>query len=315
MKCNKENLITVAFLELDNLDLEAYSKTLSEEFLYYEILLIVNDLQLSETEGAKILSNHSNVRLIRLNGRYSQDVIETVILEESIGDVVVMLPSSVGPENVSQLVNKVLSGDDYVVIRYAKESTYSFYSFFNWFYCLLLYIITGIKIPSGLSNCVAVSRNLIGAINHSNVPHRYLKLMNVQLGKGIVCLDGDVKRPSVSLAYLAERISFGVDVLSNASPRLIKFTAVLALGVSMVNALYLVYVVMAYMLLDVERGWTTMSLMMSAMFCVLFFVLSIVAATTKNIMYQNKQYPSYGIKKEESSSDLINKIAKSNVEF
>ena len=314
MKYNKDNLITVGIINLIGLSLDDLSAILSEHFAYYEILIVANALDQPVDTLEDSFNKYNNIRCILLNGQYPREILEFVVLEQAIGDLVVLFDPSTDPVYIPIMAAEILGGADFMALQY-EGKFFSIYGILSWFYGWLIYLITGARIPSNLSNSVAISRRITSTINESSPPHRYLKLMNTQLAYKTKILRVKDKQPKITMNQLMERISLGMDVLSSASPRLIKFASVLSLLCAILNGLYLFYVAGVYILLpDVQKGWTTTSLVLATMFCILFFVLSVIGATAGNILRQSMQMPTYGVAHEFSSSEIIYNINQKNVE-
>lgn len=314
-KLNTESLLSLVVLKYGDIDFKNLSSELDKHFTYYEILFITDVKKSNENYLENHLNELKNIRVILINDTYQREVLEDIAMDQAIGDIVIFYEPGTDLECIYRIAETILKGKDFVGVKYNDSDGFSIYAVLSWIFYKLIYLLTGTRIPTNLSNTLGVSRNLISAISENRLPHRYLKLMNAQFCYESKILPGGGKRPKTTLRQLWERLAFGFDVLGSASPRLIKFASILALSFALINGAYIFYVLSIYLFKsNVQEGWATTSLVMASMFSVLFFVLSVIGITCSSIMRQDRQIARYGVVREITSSGVISTLTQINVE-
>ena len=113
---------------------------------------------------------------------------------------------------------------------------------------------------------------------------------------------------------VGEGVERGVSLIVTNSTRPLRYVALLGLLASLLNALYLVYVlVIALFKAHVAEGWITQSASVSGMFLFLFLILSVLAEYVGRLLEESRDRPLYFVAEERQSSVLIADATRRNV--
>jgi len=111
-----------------------------------------------------------------------------------------------------------------------------------------------------------------------------------------------------------KNLKFSLEIFISSSDRLLKFASIIALLIFLLNFIYFFYSLgIRIFKEDVERGWTSTSLILSIMFGALFFILFILIEYLSIIYKETKKGPLYYISTEINNADLFINFNQKNI--
>ncbi|WP_250123010.1 glycosyltransferase family 2 protein [Chroococcidiopsis sp. CCMEE 29] len=286
-------------------------QVLRSNYANYELVL-VNDGSEDDTldKVAAILKRYECIRLVSLSRSFGADVAISSGLDSVIGDyVVVMLPESDPPELIPGLVQQAQNGKDILLgIRKNRNDEPIWLrtgaSVFYWLCRRLL------KIPliKNATQFRVLSRQVVNAIVQIEDKHRYLRLLSSYVGYRSQTFTYEAikraRKPKPKSFF--ELIDLALQIIVANSSHPLRFASYLGLAASVVNLLYIGYIILVYLLKnDVAEGWVTLSFQHAVMFLFIFIVLTILCEYVCSMLERLKGWPAYYVAEEKNSSVLI----------
>lgn len=284
---------------------------LKDSYTNYELVL-VDDGSDDDTPARvrEALSRHPCVRYIRLSRRFGTEIAIASGLESVIGDfTVVMLPECDPPALIPEIVAQARAGQGVAFgIRkdragdplWLKLGAFVFYwlarHIFRW------------ELPRNSTEFRVLSRQAVNALSRVKDRFRYLRLLSLQVGYGS---QGFVYTPVWRGAPRRRRgfgdsVSLAIGMIVAYSTHPLRWVTWLGVGASLLNLLYISYVVGIFLLKpQVAEGWTTMSLQVSGMFFLLFLLLAVLAEYIGRLVEESAERPLYYVMEERNSNVLV----------
>lgn len=294
-------------------------QVLRDNYSNYELVL-VNDGSEDNTldQVISLLKNYECIRLINLSRSFGTDVAISSGLDTVIGDfVVVMLPESDSPQLIPQLISQARDGKD--ILIGVRETRYyeplwmrAGANLFYWL-CKRLFKIPLIR---NATQFRVLSRQVVNAILQVQDKHRYLRLLSSYIGyNSQIFIYKPIKRyKKARTKGLTESIDIALQILVTNSIRPLRFASYLGLLASILNIVYIAYIVLVYLLKDdVAEGWVTLSFQNSIMFFFISLVLTILCEYVGVILDRAKGWPAYYVTDEKTSSVLMPDQERRNV--
>jgi glycosyltransferase involved in cell wall biosynthesis len=305
----------IAPLSNDSRIVEAFvaevMQVLRNNYANYELVL-VNDGSEDDTldKVHLILKKYECIRLVSLSRSFGTDVAISSGLDSVIGDfVVVLLPESDPPQLIPELIQQAQNGKDILVgIRRSRhDEPFWMRAGANLFYWLCRRLL---KIPliKNATQFRVLSRQVVNAITQVEHKHRYLRLLSSYVGYRSQTFTYELikrykKRKAKSFFELSD-LALQIVVVNSSRP--LRFASYLGLLASMVNVVYMGYIILVYLLKDhVAEGWVTLSFQNAVMFFLVSMVLTILCEYVCSILDRLKGWPAYYVADEKTSSILI----------
>lgn len=273
---------------------------LDRNYNYFEIILLNYDSD--TTIFSELLKKFKNIRILELSSYVDIEVAHTTIIENCIGDYCAILDLSHDGLNDLEKMLEFAENFDVVIGKREKKFNTFFQSISSKLFYKTISIFTGIKIDSMYSDFFVINRKVINFITKNEDRVKFLKLL--KFNNGFSKYEHSYlplgKKSNQRTFY--ENINFTIDVLVNYSHRLIRMATILSLSTAIINLLYVFYVFGVYLFKDdVIEGWTSSNIYNSAVYFVLFLVLSVIGEYVRMILQNQKNTPFYEITDEKSS--------------
>ena len=289
-----------------NTFIEASLKTLKSMKLNYELILVNdgskdNTLELLKTAAKK----EKNIRVIELSRNYGREIAMTAGLEQAVGDYVVIMDSDMQdpPELIPELLQKLL--EDELDVVYAARTSRAGESFLKRFTSTLFYRIarkmTGLDIPDNAGDFRIFSRRVINAITSMKEHNRYLKMLYAYVGYkvGHVPFERQERLAGQTSYNWYALIGAALDAILAFSNKPLRFMSLTSVAISLTLFLYACYVFISKVLgTDAIEGWTSLMVMMSLMFSIMFIFLAVISEYIGRILTEAKNRPLYYVRDE-----------------
>jgi glycosyltransferase involved in cell wall biosynthesis len=308
-------LVSVAVILNNDGDLvEAFlaeaTDVLSREYAYYELLLIDN----GSTDGGgdrvqALQKDLPNIRLIRLSRAYDDEVALAAALDNVIGDyVIIMEPECDPPSMIPRLVAIARTGYDVVTAaRTDRKRESRLRSGLRRLSYHSVNRIFGYTINPTPASLRLFSRQVVNSITRIRSKSRYLKYFSALVGFRHTQVPYQAIQRRTQRAQPESLLRLGVkavDLLISNSMVPLRIASLLALFGSFINLLYLVYIFIFFFLLKKKavEGWLSTSLSHTAMFMLLFLVVTVMSEYVGRILEESKERPLYFIEQETASA-------------
>jgi dolichol-phosphate mannosyltransferase len=285
----------------------------------YEIVLVDNcSTDDSQAEIKKLQRKFKNIRLIVLSKQYDEEQAKTAILDNCIGDFVVLMDiNSDPPKLILNLVEKALNGYDLVIGERNNRKDDSFLQR-NWagvFY-KISEKLTGYCINPNYSDYICMSRKMVNSLVQIRDRSRYLKYLMLEVGykHTTVKFDKIQRTNNRKKRSFLDTFGFAFEILITNSDKLLRWSSLVGFSISLLNLFYMFYIFfIALFKEDVAAGWVSSSLVNSTMFFFLFLLLSIVSVYISSVLKETKKGSLYYISEETTSSVIYKEIDKKNI--
>lgn len=321
---NINQIITVAtIIQNDCPIIEEYisetTKILKENFKNYELLLVDNGSTDESVQLIKKLQTiYSNIRLISLSKEYEEEHARTAILDNCIGDFTIIMNINNDPPNIIlPMIEKANEGFDLVIgERSHRKDNTIFERISAKFFYKISKNLTGYDLNPYDTDFICLSRKMINSLVKIRDRSRYLKYLKLEVGYKHTTIKFDrIQRTNKKKKRkLSNTISFALEIITTNSDKLLKWASLLGLTISMLNLIYVVYILgIAFFKNNVADGWVSSSVMSSIMFFFLFIIVSIISIYLSVILKESKKGSLYYISDESSSSIIYKNIEEKNI--
>jgi polyisoprenyl-phosphate glycosyltransferase len=288
--------------------LDVLTGVISGLYQYYELIILDNASNdgTDRLIGAK-LKQIPNVRLIRLSRIYSLDTAVTAALDSAIGDYVILIEVDDDFKLIHQLVEKAQEGHDIVMVRRNLTRLYS--PLDRWagrtLYGFASHIL-GYEVVLEDAFTRLFSRRAVNALTQIRNRRRHLKHFGSMVGYRHAYILSDSGN-TISGVKRAEKIGAVINLVINNSIAPLRFAALIGLGASFFNLLYVGYIILVTIVREgqLAEGWLTTSLTTTTMFFLLFIILAILAEYIGRLLEEAKDEPLYFIEYEDHSTVSI----------
>lgn len=292
---------------------------LEASYANFELVLVDDgsrDATPSVVDG--LLGTWRCVRYLRLSRRFGLEVAIAAGLDTVIGDyTVVMLPATDPPGLVPELIRRARQGRGVVyafradrrgdpIWRRAGAAAF-------WWVARRAF---GLDAPRGVTYFLALSRQAVNALTRIRDKQRSLRLLTAVAGfeaEGIP-YQPHARAGKRHASGFWESVGLALSMVVSQSTRPLRFVSGLGLAASAANLAYMVYVVAVYLLKShVQEGWTTSSLQASAMFFLLFLILSVLSEYVGRVLEETRDRPLYHAAEERNSNVMVADAERRNV--
>ncbi|MBE2268114.1 MAG: glycosyltransferase [Anaerolinea sp.] len=307
---NPDSLISVCMIirnesqRIDSL-IDALTGVISSLYQYYEFLILDN----ASNDGtdqlvAAKLKQIPNVRLLRLSRIYSLDTAVTAALDSAIGDYVILIEPDADVKLIPQLVEKAQEGNDIVVVRrnltrlYSPLDRWAGRALYRFASRMLGYEVV---LEDGFTRLF--SRRAVNALTQIRSRRRHLKHFGSMVGYRHAYILSD-SGTTISGVKRAEKIGVVINLVINNSIAPLRLAALLGLGASFLNLLYVGYIILVTIVREgqLAEGWLTTSITNTTMFFLLFIILAILAEYIGRLLEEAKDEPLYFVEYEDHST-------------
>jgi glycosyltransferase involved in cell wall biosynthesis len=305
----------VAPLHDDEDIVEAFTREVLEvlkaRYENYELVLVDDgSTDATPTRVAALLDEERCVRLIRLSRRFGRDVAISAGLDTVIGDfVVVLIPETDPPELIPRFIEQARAGAGIVYGIRARRPKEPFYlslgtRLFYWYFNR----VVGVDLPRNSTDYRAYSRQTVNAITRIKDRLRYLRTFGAYVGFGgqPLVYEPRPRRARTKSRTPAEALALAINMTVANSIQPLRIVSVLALVLSALSGLHIVYVLLARLFSPVVvAGWTTQQLYVSFMFLFLFVVLAVLCEYVGRLLGEITNRPLYFVLEEKTSGVLL----------
>ncbi len=283
---------------------EDLANLLGTSYTNYEVIVVDNNLKLSETvKISDLLETVPCVRVIKLSRQYSRDVCVFVGLESAIGDVVVIKDTTDPLSLVKRFISEVREYDLVfgVSSKRTRAGVINNYGakLFYWYNKKFL----DIYIPERSTYFIAFSRRALNAVTRSRQYARHIRYLARQVGyKSTEIEYSPNQQLKQEKKKVSELIFSALELATNYSKSPLRFVSWIGFIISILNLVYAVYVISAKLFINnIAQGWTTLSLQNSIMFFFLFAILAVMCEYIGQILQESRDQPPYHIADERNS--------------
>ncbi|MFM7108745.1 MAG: glycosyltransferase [Planctomycetaceae bacterium] len=248
----------------------------------------------------RIAAADPRVKAIRLSRNCGQHYAITAGLDHAEGDWVVVMDCDLQdpPEEIPALYAKAREGYDVVFARRRNRADRwskvlpgkCFYAFLAW--------LTGEPFDSTVANFSISSRRAIGAFRACRERDRSFPMVMRHVGFERTTLDvAHAPRFAGTTSYsLRKLLAFALQNVIAASTRPLVMSVQFGLAIAAASLLYGIYVLVLALRSRVEvPGWTTLALLMSFLFGLLFMQLGVIGLYLGRTFEQAKNRPLYHV--------------------
>jgi hypothetical protein len=269
----KETFISIVLLHRNLSDSQKQCQELSDflakNYSDFEVLLISRN---SDFANVDYIQDIPGMRFIKLVGEVSDSLSYAAGLENCIGDIAVTMElDDISLEEVKNCIEKLDDKTQAVFGRNQFLSNSFLYSGAYRIFNLLAKYTLGIEIPRGLTTFKVITRESLNIAFTRKKLLSQLDFCILQHIQEFVFYDYDC---SSSKKNLVDGLRKAFDLLVFNSTALLRLFNLLGLAGGGVAFCISLYVFMINLLRDnVMEGWTSLSLFLSAQFCILFLIL------------------------------------------
>lgn len=300
--------------------LQEMDAALSKHYEFYEIVLVDNgSSQMHWLAVKESLQASPHVRLIALSKQYDEELACTAALDHCIGDYVVLMDLRTDPPTlVPEMVERAMDGYEVVIAKSTEPPRESaLVRVVSGWLDRFSMLMTGYNLSDDWSKYVCFSRRMVNAILQVKNRTRFLKLLKLEIGYKPYLMwfeplprDGRPRREPT----LLRRLSFTLEMIVSHSDRLLRFVSCTGFLAAFLNFLYIFYVIAIHFLnIDIQKGWTTLSLVLASMFGLLFLILAVLGEYIAHIFVETRKAPLYYVMDEMDHSVVSRQVGRKNV--
>ena len=291
---------------------------LEREYENFEIVLVDDCLPRDAAAAAEaMLARLRGARLVSLSRPMGLEVAIQAGLETAIGDFMVTLQIDRDPiAEIPRFVAKAREGFDLVVGVTAADSDSAVSRGMSRAFYALADRLLPTRILRGTTAFRVLSRQAVNALERVRSRDREFAVMAGNIGYAVAQVDYKQRpyRARAAERRLFARMSRGARVLVQNSSRLLRMVGVMGLIGSGLAGSYALYVVIVNLVLArVMAGWTTLSLVMSGLFFLLFLMAAILGEYLRRILDEIGERPLFFVKGERVSPALVREAERRNV--
>jgi glycosyltransferase involved in cell wall biosynthesis len=286
--------------------LAGLARVLQERYENHEIVLVDDGSRDGTPQALRdLLRRIPSVRVLRLSRAFGRDIAITAGLESAIGDYVVTLEPRTDPvELVPELVERARTSGTVVcgIDREWASRPWSRRVGSRLFHSLLRRVLA-IEVPERSTYLRVMPRQAVNALVQMRDKSRQFRALTPYIGfrwEPFQYAPRPRTRDRVSLARDAED---AVGIIVSNSVRPLRLVSWLGLGASVLNLLYIGYVVLVSIFKrTVAEGWITLSLQHAGMFFLLFVILTVLTEYVGQTLLEARDRPLYYVREEMNSS-------------
>ena len=289
---------------------------LEREYENFEIVL-VDDCGPRAIVAGIDLARLQGVRLVSLSRPMGTEVAIQAGLESAIGDFVVTLQIDRDPiAEIPRFVAKAQEGFEVVVGIVRDEDDSAFSRWLSRTFYSIADRLLPTRILRGTTAFRVLSRQAVNALERVRSRDREFAIMAGNIGYAVAELDYRQRAYAARRAErrIVARMSRGVRLLIQHSSLLLRMVGVMGLVGSGLACAYALYVVVVNIVLArIMPGWTTLSLVMSGLFFLLFLMAALLGEYLRRILDEVGERPLFFVKGERESPAPAREAGRRNV--
>lgn len=276
----------------------------------YELVL-VNDGSTDRTWSilADHASNDRHIVAVNLSRNFGHQLALTAGLSLCRGNRVLILDADLQdpPELLDDMMQRMDAGADVVFgqrieregeTAFKKASAFLFYRILDW--------LSDVRIPRDTGDFRLMSRRAVNMLNAMPERYRYIRGMVSWMGlrqeaipySRAARFSGETKYP------LRKMISFAVDAVTGFSTRPLRLATYLGFVSVIAAILLMAYALIGYFAGWNISGWTSVTMIVLAMFSMQFFILGVFGEYLGRLYFEAKQRPLFFVSDVVASPDL-----------
>lgn len=241
---------------------ERLTATVSSITDSYEIIF-VNDAcpQGSWSVIAEIAEQDPKFIGIDLSRNFGQAKAITAGLDYASGDHVVVMDCDLQdpPEEIPRLYAKAKEGYDIVFARRTNRKDSGIKLFFSRFFYWTYEKLSGFKYDPTTCNFTVCTKAVTESFCNMREYHReyatYISWMGYR--QGFVDIESAERKEGKSSYSLKRKLRLAEDILTSQSDSLLKLSAYVGFGITIIAFLYILFLMIQYFVADIEPGWTS----------------------------------------------------------
>ena len=300
----KKITIVVPFLnEKENLPvlLERVAGVFAARQEDWELLLVDDGSTDGSAEWAvEQAKNNRHVRVLRLSRNFGHQLAITAGLDRSDGDAVVVMDADLQdpPETIGPMIDKWLEGHEVVyAIRRSRAGETWLKKFLAAGFYRVFRRLAKVNIPMDAGDFRLVDRCVVDVLRDMRELHRFMRGLTCWVGyrQGAVEYDraprhaGETKNPVLKSARLA------FDAITSFSASPLRWIAVLGVGICIVAALWVLYVMVQAVVNpgSMQKGWASTIAVMVFLGGVQLVSIGLLGQYVSRIFEEGKRRPLY----------------------
>ena len=304
MSSPKKITIVVPFLnEKDNLPvlLERVAGVFAARQENWELLLVDDGSTDGSAEWAvDQAKSNRHVRVVRLSRNFGHQLAITAGLDRSDGDAVVVMDADLQdpPETIGAMVDKWREGFEVVyAVRRSRAGETWMKKFLAAGFYRVFRRLAKVNIPMDAGDFRLVDRCVVDALREMRELHRFMRGLTCWVGFRQASVEydraarfaGETKYP----VWKSARLAFDAITSFSASP--LRWIAVLGVGICLVAALWVLYVLVQAMVNpgSMQKGWASTIAVMVFMGGVQLVSIGLLGQYVSRIFEEGKRRPLY----------------------
>jgi glycosyltransferase involved in cell wall biosynthesis len=295
------------------------NSVLDPRFSYFEMLLVDDGSKDNTAEAVKhLLGQVPRIRYLRLSRCFGREIAISAGLESAIGDfVAIMNPNTDPPELLPGLLERCRSGGGFVCgISSAPEQRSRLASWLAGAFHKYCRTFLGFDYKHGSTDFFILSRQVVNQITRIKDRHRFLRVFTATLGynQDFFTYKPLRRRETHRSTPFIDEVNAAIEIAIANSRHPLRLVSRVGLLLSLLNFLYIFYVVAVYLLKrEVAEGWTTSSLQNTVMFFFLFLILAVLCEYVGRILEETQDRPLYVISNESASTSVLEDSVQKNI--
>lgn len=291
---------------------------LTEHYSNYELIL-VDDGSRDGTVALvnNLLKTHDSMRLIQLSRPFGDEAAISAGLDSAIGDyVVIMLPGMDPPAAIPQMVELSRQGSAVVTgVRTDRKNDALWSKMGSTLFYWYMHRILHFEMPRNGTFFRVLNRQAVNAITAIRDNYRYIRMMSIFVGySNSVYPYQPVYRTGKHGRGMRESLNMAIDMIVVNSTHPLRIVSIIGLIASLLNLLYMGYVMLVNLLLDqVAEGWTTTSMQNAGMYFFILLILTVLSEYVGRILNETRSRPTYYVAGEKNSSVMLTNSDRRNV--
>lgn len=293
------------------------SEIMESNYHYYEILLTDDSADSCNEKSISDLTGQIRyLRYLKLSRQYGREICIFAGLENAVGDYVVIMDAQTDPPSmIPDLVEHcrqsggILTGISDVPVHKSWMS-----KLISGLFHAYMKKYLHVDYLENTTDFRVLSRQVVNAIIRIRDKRRHIKIFSAGLGTGQSYFHYTHVADTGSRASLIQNVKTGLDIIFANSKHPLRIASRLGIAVSLINLLYIVYILGIFFLKNqVAPGWTTTSMQMTVMFFFLFMILAVLCEYIGLILEESQDRPLYQLTKETNSSVLMEDTIRKNI--
>lgn len=281
------------------------SQVLMEQYRYFEILLVDNYTgDEMQARLGELLAVVPDLRIVRLSRSAHREVALAAGLERCIGDYVLILELGADPITLIPGIMDMLRSRDIVIGRCENRRFPGLQGIVRRFGSRIAGRLLHCNMDPCTGSCYGLSRRAVNSLTQGVRKYRHIVYDTQVIGFSRAQVNYVVpsRFANVNGSPLRTALDY-FNIITAHSMAPLRMAAGLAIFASVLNIMYLGYIVVVAMIKNkVAEGWITTSLTHTTMFLLLFFVVALLAEYMERLLNETRQEPLYYVEFETHST-------------